>query len=130
MAEILVCKHDSNVPRSKTAMVNLPGVGVYIANAVLCFAYGESAPIVDTNVSRIMMRVYGIDKNVSGQAERSFDVLDACDRILPPIHAREFNWALLDLGALVCRSIKPRCNVCPVSEHCSYANESGSAIDR
>lgn len=60
MAKLLVHEHGGRVPRSKEELMALPGVKEYGANAVLCLAYGENVPFLDTNSARVLQRVFGI----------------------------------------------------------------------
>jgi A/G-specific adenine glycosylase len=89
----------------------LPGVGRYTAGAVACFAYEKPVPAVDTNVKRVLERVF-----------RTKDVWRLATALVPTNGKRawRFNQALMELGALVCVARKPRCPVCPVRNECRY----------
>jgi A/G-specific adenine glycosylase len=89
-------------------------VGDYVAGAVLCFAFGRRAVLVDTNTERIVGRVRG-DPRVR-RAQMRMDLHDLAGREGPD---RDFNFALLDLGALVCRAAGPRCPECPLRQVCA-----------
>ncbi|HMJ57671.1 MAG TPA: hypothetical protein VK467_00950, partial [Gemmatimonadales bacterium] len=98
-------------PDDTEKLDDLPGVGRYTAGAVACFAYEKPVPAVDTNVKRVLERVFGT-KDVWGLAAT----------IVPKQGKRawRFNQALMELGALVCVARKPRCPVCPVRNECRY----------
>ncbi len=97
-------------PTTAAGLEALPGVGPYTAAAVACFAFGEQIAAVDTNVKRILSRWVG--ESLSGRA------LDReAHRRLPHGRANEWNSALMDFGALVCKP-RPQCGDCPVVEQC------------
>lgn len=98
-------------PADATGLMQLPGVGPYTAAAVACFAFGEPVPAVDTNLKRILSRWYG--EPLSGAALNETAVAE-----LPIDAPADWNQALMDLGAVVCRPRKPACGVCPVEHWC------------
>jgi len=113
IAREVVAKHDGRIPDDRAALLNLKGIGPYTAGAVLSFAYRKRAPILDTNVRRVLQRVfYGMDGQGDG---RLWKVAEA---LLPERSAPDFNQALMDLGATVCVSRRPRCAACPVRTMC------------
>src|SRR5207245_5995927 len=102
------------VPESREVLLTLPGVGDYVANAVLCFGFGKPSILMDTNTERIVSRVIG-----HAQASRRWQLRLDLYRLAGTGGAdSEFNYALLDLGAMVCKASSPRCSACPVSGHC------------
>lgn len=115
----LVTRFDAVVPRTAEDLQSLPGVGPYIAGAVRCFAFGDAAAILDTNTVRILGRVFGLRINDSSRRSRKLHVL--MERLVDPLHPREFNYALLDLGALVCRANLPQHSRCPLAAQCDLA---------
>ncbi len=113
VARTLVDKFSGRVPKTEMELRSLPGVGDYVAQAVLCFGFGRRSVLVDTNTVRITGRVFGREKDRRWQLRLDLYRLAGAEG---PDAA--FNYALLDLGALVCRSGTPRCDVCPVRSHC------------
>ena len=113
VAEELVEWFDGEVPDNDLDLRMLPGVGDYIAQAVLCFGFGRRAVLIDTNTVRIVSRMNGRDGTRRWQLR-----LDLHRMAGRPGPDAEFNYALLDLGALVCRAGVPRCSECPLREHC------------
>ena len=114
VARVLVDVYGGEVPETREDLRGLPGVGDYVANSVLCFAFNQPSVLMDTNTERIASRVAGRDRSAPRWQLR----LDLYD-IAGPVGAdQNFNYALLDLGALVCRSTAPRCRICPVSNEC------------
>ena len=103
------------VPESRQQLMAIPGVGDYIASAVLCFAFGRQTVLMDTNTQRIARRVLGGGLNPKAWRLRL---------ALHELAGQEgsdggWNRALLDLGALVCTARAPKCNTCPVRIHCA-----------
>jgi len=123
LGEILTELTGGKVPNSRCSLLVLPGVGEYTAAAVLCFAYGRVEALVDTNVARIVLRVHGIAQHSHYEARRSPEVWDRARNIIGEnkATAKSLNWALLDLGAMVCKSRDPKCAECPLQELCAYA---------
>jgi DNA (cytosine-5)-methyltransferase 1 len=115
-AEVLLELFDGVVPDDSLALRILPGVGDYVANAVRCFGFGRRAVLLDTNTMRIVSRVKGRDIRHRWQLR-----LDLHQLAGPQGPDAEFNYALLDLGALACRAREPRCSVCPIREYCVTA---------
>lgn len=100
-------------PETEAELRTLPGLGAYTAAAVAAIAFGEDAVPVDTNVERVVARVFGI-------AERS--ALPAAARAwFPAGRHGDFAQALMDLGATVCRPKQPRCAICPLATDCTAA---------
>ena len=99
------------LPDNPDELEKLPGVGRYTAGAVACFAYEKAVPAVDTNVKRVLSRAF-----------EPKDVWKLADRIMPRDGKRawKFNQAMMELGALVCTARLPKCQDCPVKNHCRY----------
>ena len=120
MARDVVSRFDGRIPRQLTALLSLYGVGDYSARAILSFAYGQDVPVVDTNVGRILYRAFGIPGKFPQNPARSRRLTSLAGRLLPAGKSREFNWAMIDLGALVCLPKNPLCGKCPINHLCDY----------
>lgn len=112
--------HGGVVPSDIDDLLALTGVGDYTARAVAAFAYGHRHPVVDTNTRRVIARA------VAGAGEpsppsRGRD-LDAMGRLLPKSahEAALFNAAIMELGAVVCTSRSPHCEICPIRKSCAW----------
>ena len=112
MAAHLWKEHGGRVPDDLASLQRVPHLGPYSARAVLSFAHGRPVAVVDSNVQRVFGRLYG---RRLGGAPSVADVQALADLVLPTKNHRTFNWALLDLGAMVCRYDIPRCHVCPLA---------------
>ena len=118
MARDIWTKYGGRIPKDRTELEALPGVGPYIAGAVRCFAFGEADELIDTNTVRIASRLFGVTANDSSRRTRLFRELT--QYLLDRKHPRQFNLALLDLGALICLPRNPSCHSCPVVAYCTY----------
>lgn len=116
-AQICLRDHGGRLPGTYAVLRKLPGVGDYTARAVLSFAFGQRIPLYETNIRRIWSRVF-FGKNPSAVPEKRIACL--VERALPARHARQFQWALMDLGSKICRA-KPLCSVCPLQQGCKAA---------
>jgi len=115
---LAMAARNGRFPKSREAIEALPGIGQYIANAVLLFCHGEAQPLLDVNMSRLLERYFGPRKLADIRYDRylqalSREVIDCDDPV-------SMNWAILDFSAMVCKSKNPLCNECTVSEQCRY----------
>ena len=118
MAQLLHLRFGDLIPAKREDLESLPGVSHYIATAIRCFAYGYPDALLDTNTVRICGRLLGL--TVTDGSRRSGKFRKLLEALVDTKHPREFNYALLDHGALICRSRNPRCNECSVNQHCCY----------
>lgn len=96
----------------------LPGVGQYVASAILCICQGMREPLLDVNMARVLERFFGPRK----LADIRYDpyLQNLARSVLPRKSVKEFNWAILDFAALVCRARVPKCSECVLSKECLY----------
>ncbi len=106
-------------PRKRGAIELLPGLGQYFASVVLLFIHKKPAPLLDTNMARVLERFFGSRQ----LADIRFDpyLQKLAHSVVECQQAVNVNWAILDLAAEVCRPAIPRCSDCPVRRHCLYA---------
>ncbi|HLZ71574.1 MAG TPA: A/G-specific adenine glycosylase [Dehalococcoidia bacterium] len=104
------------IPPALGRLRELPGVGEYTARAILCFGFNQPVACVDTNVRRVLRRIF--DGRSEAPSASSADNALA-ERVLVRGRAADWNAALMDLGALVCRARAPSCGHCPVSSWCA-----------
>ena len=121
MARYLIENHAGEVPADLEKLLSIPGVGNYTARAILSFAYEFDVGVVDTNVSRIFYRIFALSGPLPKNPARKKMLLDLSDALVPTGKSRPFNFAILDLGALVCTVRQPLCGECPVSRFCIHA---------
>ena len=111
-AKIVACEHCGAVPNDYEALRALPGIGPYMAGAIMSIAFNKPFPIVDGNVRRVLSRVYG------WTGENAKQLWEAAEKLVHQAEPRSVNQALMELGATVCSFKSPRCLVCPVNTAC------------
>ena len=118
LARVVVREHAGELPEAPDALRSLPGVGRYTAGAVLSFAHELPHAAVDTNVSRVIRRVFHPRLPRSGKHEHR--VWETAQRLVPRkgSAAWALNQGIMELGALVCTARIKRCGVCPVAKGC------------
>jgi A/G-specific adenine glycosylase len=121
MAKDITEGHGGEIPSDLSSLLSIYGVGDYSARAVLSFAFGKDLPVVDTNVARILYRVFAIPGKFPTNPARSRKLIEIAQSLVPPGKSKQFNWAMIDLGALICSPSKPLCDECPINYFCEYA---------
>jgi A/G-specific adenine glycosylase len=118
LAREILSAHKGRIPSAKSDLESLPGVSNYIAAAVRCFAFGDAEALLDTNTVRILGRLFALTVNDNSRRNNEFArIYSSLMNIEQP---RYFNYAMIDLGALVCRPRNPSCEICPANEVCGY----------
>ncbi len=115
-AQAIVRQHDGLVPATIAPLLALPGVGRYIAGAVLSFAFDLPAPIVEANTQRVLARLLAWRDDVS-KPHSQRRLWQVAERLVPVVHAGQFNQAIMELGATIC-SPQPKCLLCPIAAEC------------
>lgn len=118
-ARTIVRRHGGHFPRRVDEVQSLPGVGRYTAGAVVSFAYGEPAPILDTNVRRVLSRIF-IRREATRPVHTERRLWAMAEAIIPEGQAWAFNQALMDFGATLCTARNPHCLLCPMRSLCVY----------
>ena len=111
-------ERDGKLTPDKKWLESLPGVSDYIASAVLCFAFNKPEPLLDTNTVRITGRLYNIP--VSDSSRRNRKIREMYANLMDKSRPRDFNMAMIDLGAMICKSSSPLCEKCPLKNYCKY----------
>lgn len=122
-ARVVVADYAGNLPTDYEALLGLPGVGEYTASAVAAFAYGQRVAVVDTNIRRVISRIFDGVESYGGATTaqdraRAREVLpeEVSDSVL-------WNQAVMELGATVCTSTSPACETCPLNDICKWRAE-------
>src|SRR3989454_1161732 len=117
LAKSVTRRQDGTLPAEPEELIKLPGIGPYTAGAVASFAYEKPVPAVDTNVARVLRRVFFASRLPS---PASRDIWQLAAALVPKNGKRawKFNQAMMELGALVCVARKPKCPDCPVRPVC------------
>jgi len=109
-----------DIPDDPAAIRRLPGIGRYTAGAVLSIAFGRDAAILDTNAARVLTRFFGV-RSRGGRARTQARLWALAEAVTPRGRAGDFNQAIMDLGATVCRARQPSCAACPLRTTCRTA---------
>ncbi len=122
IARQVLAEYDGTLPETIEELLKLKGIGRYTAGAIACFAYHKQVATVDTNIYRVLHRVFlGLEypePKISTQKMFLF-----AEQVLPPNEAYDWNQALMDIGATICTSANPQCGRCPLQESCAAYHE-------
>ena len=117
IAREAVESYGGQLPGDEASLRSFKGIGAYTAGAVMSFAFGKRAAILDTNVARVLSRVFvGRERDKRHASEKHLWALSRT--VLPHRHVYDFNQALMDFGATVCSARSPRCEPCPMRTKC------------
>ncbi|PRB69173.1 A/G-specific adenine glycosylase [Arthrobacter sp. MYb213] len=116
----ITTQYNGEVPETEQQLRALPGVGEYTAAAIACFAYGQRTVVVDTNIRRVHARLFGA-MALPEPNPRASEFARA-KQVQPEEHssANLWNISVMELGALICTARSPKCDACPVYEHCAW----------
>ncbi|GAB4523348.1 MAG: hypothetical protein OHK0046_36930 [Anaerolineae bacterium] len=113
---------DITLYRSDEYLRSFPGIGRYIANSVRCCAFDEPVPALDTNMIRIIQRVFGwASKRARPREDKA--LWDFAETLVPQERPMAYNWGVLDFGAAVCTHRNPKCLMCPLNSICNFFQE-------
>ncbi|HEX6148788.1 A/G-specific adenine glycosylase [Nocardioides sp.] len=128
-ASAIVERHGGEVPADHEALLALPGIGDYTAAAIAVFAFGHRHPVLDTNVRRVLARV--VDGRELPPRSLTRVERERAAALLPQDDADAATWsvAVMELGALVCSAVRPRCGVCPLAAACAWRTAGYPAYD-
>ncbi len=110
------------LPDTYEGLLALPGIGPYTAAAISSIAFDRDHPVLDGNVARVLCRLLRVEEDPRRSAVRA-GLIAAGEKLLAPGRARDFNQAMMELGARVCTPARPRCSQCPVRDHCRAFRE-------
>ncbi len=120
-----VARYGGALPDDEATLLSFKGIGQYTAGAVLSFAFGKRAAILDTNVARVLFRVFVGRGDAKSHAMKKH-LWSVSRTVLPHRHVFDFNQALMDFGATLCTARRPHCPACPLRGSCAaYPVEPG-----
>jgi A/G-specific adenine glycosylase len=111
-------RYGGALPSDEATLRSFKGIGAYTAGAVLSFAFGQRAAILDTNVARVLYRIFVGRGDPKAHAMKKH-LWEISRTVLPHRHVFDFNQALMDFGATVCTARKPKCLLCPMRRSCA-----------
>jgi A/G-specific adenine glycosylase len=122
-----VAERGGEYPATIQELLKLPGIGPYTAGAIACFAFEQDVPFIDTNMRRVLHRLFiGVDVPTPVATDKEITALAA--EVLPPSDGWNWNQGLIEFGALQCTARKPLCIVCPLRSECNAYPEIQTAI--
>ncbi len=126
-ARAVIARHGGAFPDEPGALLALPGIGRYTAGALLSFAFGKPAPLVDGNVARVLTRLFDRADPVDSGPVLKW-LWETAEQLLDPDHPRVYNSALMELGQTHCRPGVPDCLSCPVAAFCRAREPAGLPV--
>ncbi len=113
-----VARYGGELPSDEETLLSFKGIGAYTAGAIRSFAFGQRAAILDTNVARVLFRIFIGRGDVKAHAMRR-RLWALSELLVPRKQVFDFNQALMDFGATVCVARKPKCDTCPMTKLCT-----------
>jgi A/G-specific adenine glycosylase len=120
IARETLARYGGRLPDEAGALRSMRGIGPYTAGAILSFAYRRDAALVDTNVRRVLTRVF-LGPRRAGRLRGDRAIWALAERLVPARRAYDYNQALMDFGATWCTARAPRCTACPMTRLCATA---------
>jgi A/G-specific adenine glycosylase len=117
IAREAVEQYGGRLPADEKTLLSFKGIGAYTAGAIRSFAFRERAAILDTNVARVLFRVFIGNGDLKSHAMKQH-LWKVSETLVPRRDVFDFNQALMDFGAMVCPARNPKCLVCPMSKSC------------
>lgn len=115
----MICKRlNSEIPLKKDELIELPGVGPYIASAFLCLAYNKPEPMLDTNTVRIIGRIFNFHINDYSRRSKNFEII--MQELIDLGNCRDVSLAMIDFAQAICRPTDPLCSECPIGNICFF----------
>jgi A/G-specific adenine glycosylase len=117
IAREAVARYGGQLPADEETLLSFKGIGAYTAGAIRSFAFRQRAAILDTNVARVLFRVF-VGKGDPKSHAMKKHLWAVSDALVPVKQVFDFNQALMDFGATVCVARNPKCLVCPMTKSC------------
>ena len=117
IAREAVARYGGQLPSDEATLLSFKGIGAYTAGAIRSFAFRERAAILDTNVARVLFRVFVGKGDLKSHAMKQH-LWRVSETMIPHRRVFDFNQALMDFGAMVCVARNPKCLVCPMTKSC------------
>ena len=122
IARQVIAEYDGRIPDTIDELLRLKGIGRYTAGAIACFAYRKQVATVDTNIYRVLHRIFLGLEHPEAQINND-QMLRLAESVMPAGESYNWNQALMDLGATICTSANPQCVRCPLQETCAAYTE-------
>jgi A/G-specific adenine glycosylase len=112
-----VARYGGQLPSDENTLLSFKGIGAYTAGAIRSFAFGQRAAILDTNVARVLFRIFIAKGDAKAHAMKR-QLWTLSETLVPRKNVFDFNQALMDFGATICVARKPKCSACPMNAFC------------
>jgi A/G-specific adenine glycosylase len=117
IAREAVANYGGQLPDDEETLLSFKGIGAYTAGAIRSFAFRRRAAILDTNVARVLFRIF-VGKGDPKSHAMKRHLWKVSETLVPMQHVFDFNQALMDFGAMICVARNPKCPVCPMAKDC------------
>ncbi|MFH1282960.1 MAG: hypothetical protein ABII27_04780 [bacterium] len=113
-----ISKYYGNIPSTREELLKIPGVGDYVAGVILAVSFSKKAPIVDSNIARVLNRYLGMD--LEGDIRRNKKIVEKVNELFSYCNCepKELLFAIIDFSDLVCTPLNPRHEICPFKDEC------------
>lgn len=126
-AKTVVSEFNGTVPNTFKEINQLKGIGPYTSAAILSIAFQKKYAVVDGNVIRVITRYLGIEDDIRKSSTKNL-VKQYVDKIIPGNQPGDFNQAVMELGATICKPVAPACSACPISKNCIASNSAKTQV--
>jgi len=116
LSQMIIIEYDGNIPQEPEILKKINGIADYVSNAYACFGLNNRTFFFDVNIKRFIQRVFR-PQDVKVKNDIIYTELD---KLLPKMDFKDMYWAILDFGYKICSKNKPKCELCPISDRCSY----------
>jgi len=110
---------EGEIPNDEAKLIRFKGIGRYIARSICANAFSQSTAVLDTNISRVLQRFFGLTPRRKRARDDRY-LWETAQKIAPCTNMGLWNLTLIDFGAVVCTHRKPSCSDCPLQEQCQY----------
>jgi A/G-specific adenine glycosylase len=123
-----VDRYGGNLPSDEETLLSFKGIGAYTAGAIRSFAFRKRAAILDTNVARVLFRVFVRHGDIKAHAMRRH-LWGVSEVLVPRKDFFDFNQAIMDFGATVCTARAPKCHACPMTKSCASFGDLSAGVN-
>lgn len=118
-AKFIVSNFKGRFPRKREELITIPGIGDYVAGAILTVCFNKPEYVIDSNIARFINRYYGL--NLTGEIRRKKQIIEKAKELFNYSDTRSLLFAILDFTASMCKPINPECKHCIFNSTCKYS---------
>ncbi len=120
-AKFIVCDFNEEFPETREELLTIPGVGDYVAGAILTVCFNKPEHVIDSNIARFLNRFYNLQ--LTGEIRRKRIIIDKAKELFNFYDTRNLLFSILDFTALICKPKNPNCESCFIKEMCKYGDK-------